>query len=314
MNAMRALAVDTVNHRSRVIEVPRPVPGPGRILVQIAVSAVNEMDVQVRAGGWASQVKGFRRAGPVLTGFEFVGTARTDGARIRAGQRVIGYCHVLNGPRVHAEFACVDERDMVAIPDTLGDEAAAALVVMGLTAIEVLERIRPLTPGQRCLVIGAAGGVGAYAVQLAASRGARVTAICSAVNADWVGMQGATEVRPYETEPRYRKGDRFDLILDAPAKSSFAEASPYLSRDGTFVSSNPTHDLGAFVRAAFGRKRAGWLMMLRTDPAKLARLVALYEAGVLKPVIDSVFDVSNADAAFERFETRAKQGRVLLRL
>jgi NADPH2:quinone reductase len=311
---MRALSIDLAAARASVVQAPVPTPGRGQIMVEVRVSAVNEMDVQVRSGGWGGQVKRFRRAGPVLTGFEFAGVARSDGARIRSGQRVIGYSHVLNGPRTHAEFACIDERDVQVIPDDLGDEDAAALVVMGLTAIEVLERIRRLKDGERCLVIGAAGGVGAYAVQLAASQGGKVTAIASSANADWVRGQGAGEVRAYENGARYRADDRFDLVVDSPAKSSFEEAADHLAPGGTYVTTNPTADLGGFVRAALSGKRAGWLMMLRTDPAKLSRLVELWRAGALRPAIDSVYALSDADAAFDRFAARGKQGRVLLKI
>jgi len=311
---MRALAVDPSQRTSRVVEAPVPKPRPGQILVEVKVAGVNEMDVQVRAGGWGSQVKRFRRDGPVLTGFEFAGVARSDGRRIRAGQRVMGYSPVLDGPRTHAEFAVLDESGLTAIPDSLGDEAAAALCVMGLTAVEVLERIRPIGPGQRCLVIGAAGGFGAYAVQLAASRGAEVTAVASAANAGWVLAQGAGQVRPYETGSPFQPGDAFDLVIDAPAKASFREAEPFLARRGMYVSSNPTADAAGFARAALSSRRAGYLMMLKTDPQRLTRLVELAEAGVLRPVVDSIFDLAQADEAFDRFATRGKQGRVLLRI
>ena len=310
---MRALTVDVAAGACRVVEAPIPRPGPGQVLVEVKVSAVNEMDVQVRGGGWARQVRRFRKAGPALTGIEFAGVARSDGARIRAGQRVIGYSPVLDGPRTHAQFSAMDERDLVAIPDDLSDEDAAALVAMGLTAIDVLERIAPLKAGQKALVIGAAGGVGVYGVQLAASQGAQVTAVCSAANADFVRGLGAVEVRTYEAA-RYQDGDAFDLVLDTPAKSSFGEAAAYMARGGTYVSTNPTADLAGFVRATVSSRRAGWLLLLRADPARMGRLVALWRAGTLRPAIDSVHDLSDADAAFDRFAARGKQGRVLLRI
>jgi NADPH2:quinone reductase len=313
MATMRALAVDPARQVSRVIEAPVPTPRAGQILVEITVAGVNEMDAQVRKGGWAGQVKRFRSAGPVLTGFEFAGIARSDGRRIQAGQRVIGYSPVLDGPRCHAQFAVADERALLAIPDSLSDEAGAALTVMGLTAIEVLERICPIAGSQRCLVIGAAGGFGAYAVQLAASRGVAVTAVASAANAPWVLAQGAQQVRPYETGPAFQAGDAFDLVIDAPATASFRQVEPFLARRGMYVSSNPLGDIGGFTRAALSSRRAGYLMMLKTDPRRMARLVALAEAGALRPVIDSVFRLDEADAALDRFETRGKQGRVLLR-
>ncbi|HEY0647994.1 zinc-binding dehydrogenase, partial [Phenylobacterium sp.] len=244
----------------------------------------------------------------------FAGRAANDGRRIRAGQRVVGYSPVLDGPRMHARFAVVPENAIVALPDDVGDEAAAALCVMGLTAIEVLERICPIGRGQRALVIGAAGGFGAYAVQLAAHRGAEVTAVASGANASFVLAQGAGDVRPYEAGPAFHAGDAFDLVIDAPATASFRAAAPYLARGGMYVSSNPMADVGGLVAAWFSSRRAGWLMMLRTDPARLARLIALAQDGALRPAVGSVFDLDQADAAFDRFATRGKQGRVLLRL
>ncbi len=311
---MRALAVDVERRASRLVEVPEPPPGSRQILVQMKVCGVNEMDVQVRDGGWVRQVKQFRRSGPVLTGFEFAGVARSDGRRIRAGQRVMGYAPVLDGPRTHAQFAAVDESAMIAIPDTLSDEAAAALCVMGLTAIEALERICPVGAGQKVLVIGAAGGFGAYAVQLAVHRQADVTAVASASNAAFVMDQGSRQVRPYETSPPFQAGDAFDLVIDAAATASFRAAKPFLARRGMYLSSNPTADAAGFAWAALSSRRAGYLMMLKTNPNALARLVELTEARVLRPVIDSVFDLADADAAFDRFATRGKQGRVLLRV
>lgn len=312
-SALRALALSD-RGRMEVRELPPPDPRPGQVVVEVKVSAVNEMDVQVRGGGWTRQVRAFRKAGPVLTGFEFAGVVRSDGRRVRAGDRVLGYVHVLNGPRTHAQLICVDENDLGPMPEGLSDEDGAALVVMGLTASEILERLKPLGAGRTCLVVGAAGGVGAYSVQLAAHQGARVTAVCSEANADWVRAQGAAEVRAYETEPALKPGDRFDLVVDAPAKLSFGAAAPFLARDGMYVTTNPTADPAGFVRAAFSPKSAGWLMMLTTSPAKLRRLTELWAEGALRPVIDSVHDLTGADAAFDRFAARGKQGRVLLRV
>lgn len=311
---MRALSVDPAGHAAGIVEVPVPKAGPGQILVEIKVAGVNEMDVEVRAGGWRSQVKRFRRAGPVLTGFEFAGIAQTSGQCIRAGQRVMGYSPVLDGPRVHAQFAAVPESGVLAIPDSLSDEAAAALCVMGLTTIEVLERLCPIRAGQSCLVIGAAGGFGAYAVQLAARRGVRVTAIASGANESWVRSQGAHEFRPYEESLPVSPGEAYDLIIDTPARLSFSAAAPFLKSAGMYVSSNPTSDLAGLARSVFSSRRAGFLMMLKTSPSRLSRLVELAGEGALRPVIDSVFDLSEAGAAFDRFATRGKQGRVLLRV
>ena len=188
--AMRALVRSADTGKMVVVEIPVPTPAQGQVLVEVNVSAVNEMDVQVRAGGWARYVKKFLKQGPVVSGFEFAGIARSDGHRIRAGDRVIGNVHVLYGPRTHAEYVCVDENDVGVIPATIPFDHAAALVAMGLTAIEILERLKPLVQGQRVLIIGAAGGVGIYSLQLAKHQGAHVTAVCSLTNAEWVRTMG----------------------------------------------------------------------------------------------------------------------------
>jgi len=310
--ANRALVLSSDGPRMIVGEAPTPTPGRADVLVRVHASAVNEMDVQVRSGGWAKSVKGFKARGPVLTGFEFAGVALSDGPGVRAGQPVIGYTHVLSGDRTHAEQICVPAKCVQVIPSHWSMHDAAALVAMGLTAIEIFERIRPMRAGQRALIIGAAGGVGVYAVQLARRQGAHVTAVCSAANADWIRSQGADEVRAYETDAAFLPEDRMDLVVDAPMFASFAKSAPYLASGGTYVATNPTADVAGFAQAALSPHHAGYLMMLTTTRAKMARLIALTEAGALRPAIDSVFTLDQADAAFDRFATRGKQGRVIL--
>lgn len=311
-NTMRALGLSQQAGRMTVLEVARPSPSRGEVLVEIKSSAVNEMDVQVRAGGWARYVRKFLKKGPVVSGFEFAGVARSNGQRIRAGDRVIGYVHVLNGPRTHAQYVCVDECCLYPIPERLPFDGAAALVSMGLTAVEILERLKPLSSGQHVLIIGAAGGVGIYTQQLAKSQGAHVTAVCSEKNVAWVQSMGADTIRAYEREAYFKPGDRFDLVVDVPAKASFAQSARFLAQDGMYVTTNPIADLSGFLRASFSRRSAGYLLMLTTTVGKLKRLIELFEQGVLRPVIDSQYSPAKADEAFDRFATSGKQGRVLL--
>ena len=108
--------------------------------------------------------------------------------------------------------------------------------------------------------------------------------------------------------------DAFDLIVDAPAVSNYAEAARHLRPKGMYVSTNPIGDVGGLLRAAFSSRRAGYLMMLTTTPSKLDRLAALWAEGALRPVVDSVYPMADAQSAFDRFATRGKQGRVLLRI
>jgi NADPH2:quinone reductase len=309
---MRALTIE--NGRLAVVKAPEPQAKPGELLVDVLFSAINSTDVQVRDGGWKHQAGGHRRRGPALTGIELGGVARMDGKRIRAGQRVIGYSHVLSGPRTHAEVVAMEERDLQVVPDELELEHAVALIVGGLAAIDVLERMRPLGAGERCLVAGAAGGVGAAAVQIARQQGAEVHAIASPEHASWLHTLGVTDVRDPTRDGWWRAGDAFDLVVDGPGLSRFAEAAPRLAPRGTYVSTNPQRDLFGFARAAFSSKRAGWLLLLRSNPTGLGRLLDLAVAGTLQPVIDSVYDLDEATAGFEHVAKRGKRGRVLLRV
>ena len=308
---MKAATWRPGSHMMETVETARPNPAKGEILVQIKVAGINEMDVETRKGGWAKQVKQFRKSGPVVTGFEFAGVAVSDGKDIKAGTPVFGYSPVLNGPRVHAEYAAVPESCLAPVPDRLGMADAAALIVMGLTAIEVIDDIAGIGAEDTVCVLGAAGGLGAYATQLANARGAAVTAIASETNRDFVLAQGATVFRSRSEEP-FRADDRFSLILDCPAKLSFAHSRKHLRPGGHYVSSNPLNDLSGFARAAFSRRRAGWLLMLSTTPEKINRLSHVTKAGDMRAVIDSIYEFGDINEALDRFATPGKQGRVLI--
>lgn len=309
---MKAVTWPATGGAMQIIDAPRPKPKSGEVLVQVKVVAINEMDVQTRAGGWQREVKTFRKAGPVVTGFEFAGIATTSSGHIKAGMRVVAYNPVLKGPRAHAQYAVASAQSLAEIPDTLSFADAAALCVMGLTAIEVMDDIAKIAPGQKVCVLGAAGGLGAYTVQLAKARGAHVTAIASAHNQDFVMAQGADAFRARSETAVLHKGDRFNLILDVPAKYSFTATRKHLAPGGVFVSSNPMNDLAGFPRALVSRRKAGWLLMLSTTPQKLKRLFETATTGALKPVVDSTYELTEIDAAFDRFATPGKQGRVLV--
>lgn len=309
---MKAATWPTTGGAMQIIEAPIAKPRSGEVLVQVKVAAINEMDVQTREGGWKREVKTFRKAGPVVTGFEFAGIAATSNGHIKAGMRVVAYSPVLKGPRAHAQFAVVPVQSLAEIPDDVSFADATALCVMGLTAIEVVDDIAKITPGQNVCVLGAAGGLGAYTVQLAKARGAHVTAVASATNKDFVMAQGADVFRARSDTPALHPDDRFDLILDVPAKYTFAGTRRHLAPGGVFVSSNPLSDLAGFPRALLSRRKAGWLLMLSTTPQKLKRLFETATARALTPVIDATYGLPEIDAAFDRFATPGKQGRVLV--
>ena len=310
--AIKAITLPKNSGRMSVVETSEPRAKSGQILIEVKTSAINEMDVEVREGGWKRYVGKYRKQGRTLTGFEFAGVARSAGTRIREGQRVIGYVHVTNGPRTHADMVVVNENCVHVIPDDLSLEDAAAIVSMGLAAIDVFERLKPLEAQQHVLINGAAGGLGVYSVQMAKSQGAEVTAVCSEKNAEWMKTMGADHVRAYEHEDALRSGDQFDLILDVAQKLSFSRCRSALTPSGMYVATNPLADLWGFVRALASRRKAGFMLVLQTDPTKLGHLLELVEKKILRPVIDSRFPMDQINEAMDKFARSGKQGRVLL--
>ncbi len=148
-NLIKAIGRAGDEPRMTVVETSAPTPRPGEILIEVKMAALNEMDVEIRDGGWSSYVKRYLKQGPTLTGFEFSGIARSHGVRIREGDRVIGYVHVTSGPRTHAQRISVAEDNLHAIPDDLSFADAAAVLAMGLAAIDVFERLKPIRANQR---------------------------------------------------------------------------------------------------------------------------------------------------------------------
>ncbi|WP_432512157.1 NADP-dependent oxidoreductase [Kineococcus sp. SYSU DK001] len=313
---MTALLRDDDAPRVRPGRVPTPRPAAGEVLVEVHAAGVVDLDVHVRAGepALAAEIEAFRSRGPVLTGVEFAGVVATDGESSRVGDRVFGYVHVFDGPRTHARYVAVPETALARLPERIGFVQGAALPAGGLTALEVVDRVAPVRAGTSVLVIGAAGSLGGYVVQLASARGAEVVAHTSSAAADAVSAWGASSTRLSDDAGPFRDGDAFDLVVDTPALWSFEQALPHLAATGTYVTSDPAADEAGFELSRDVSQHAGLLMVVDAETARLEELAGLAVDGVLVPRVDSVHPLSGADAAFDRVLARGKRGRVVLDL
>ncbi|RII78261.1 NADP-dependent oxidoreductase [Pseudomonas monteilii] len=298
----------------KVVYVPMPDVRRGEVLVEVLCSALNGMDADVLDGQWGRYARRWSKQGVTLTGFEFSGVARSDGVSIRAGQRVIGYSHVLHGQRTHCQFVAMPECDLQPFPERLSFEEAAALVVGGLTSIQILERIRPLRIGQRCLIVGANGAVGLCCVQLALSQGAQVVALAAPQHFEALRGMGVHELLDSRDQRAWKSISAFDLIIDTPPLMRYAQARHMLADNGTYVTSHPEQDLLAPLRSLLSTRKAGWLMLLRGNRELFQRLAKLAEQTVLRPSVDSVFTLDEAAQAFVRVRCSGIFGRVLLRM
>lgn len=301
----------------RVDEVAEPGPPRGtQLLVRVAASSVNGTDLGLRRGDLKIATVGRM---PFVPGFDVAGEVVRCGPAVTAfvpGDQVVAL--IGHGGGGQAEQILVEQRRTALAPRSVLAVTAAALPLAGLTALQALYGKAGLAarPRARVLVNGAAGGIGAFGVQLAALAGAHVTATASASRLEFVSGLGAHVVLDRHTTDLASSGERWDVILDAPGRMSFAVAQPLLTPPGVMVSTRP---LGPdMVRAMLPRRlRHGpgrfAAVMTAARSQDLAHLAALVDAGRLRIPIDQVFPMDEAAAAHRHAE-RAVAGKVVIDL
>jgi NADPH:quinone reductase-like Zn-dependent oxidoreductase len=293
-------------------EVPAPKPSPDQLLVKVAASSVNPIDWKLHNGSLRVIVP---VRFPSIPGMDLAGEVVEIGAKVtrfRPGDRVMA-CLRSRGFGTAAEFAAVDERLAALAPKTMIDHEAAALPLAGLTALQALRDLGRLKEGGRVLIVGASGGVGHYAVQIAKALGANVSAVCSGANAPWVRELGADEIIDYTQTTEFGPLASFDLIFDTVVSEPFGRYEGLLKPDGIYVSTLPA--IGLMVRSVlfrlFSKKRIK-TVMLKSNGEDLAFLSTLADQGQLRSVIDSVFPLSQLDLAHRRSQSGHARGKIVI--
>jgi NADPH:quinone reductase-like Zn-dependent oxidoreductase len=306
----------------RIAEVDPPKPDTGEVLVRVHASAVNTADWRIRAAAFPGILAvpgrlmfGVFRPRNQRLGSEFAGLVEEVGgsvARFAVGDRVFG---MASAGGASAGFLAVPETGAIArMPAGLGFEDAAGVPFGGLCALVFLGEIAALTEGQKVLIAGASGGVGAYAVQIAKALGAHVTGVAGPQSQDFVRNLGADETIDYRVTDLATLGARFDVVFD-----TFGAVSPGLSRrllveGGLFLPLNfGLAEIGAALLNRF-RDRKIRLAVNDDRMDDMLRLVQLIEEGKLRPVVDSVYPLADAAQAHARVESRHKKGSVVLRI
>lgn len=310
-------------------DVPTPAPKDNEILVQVHAASVNYGDTMSRnlpesefnmPGPLWLPVRlhfGFRKPRIPIQGSEFSGVVAAIGSEVQRfaeGDEVFGYVGQRMG--AHAEFLCLREDASVAHkPSAMSHAEAASVSYGGLMASGLLEKVG-LQEGQRVLVLGASGGIGAAAVQLARHAGAQVTGVCSAAKRAYVEGLGAEEVLDYRTQDFTKNGQTYDLIFDVLGKSSFAACRSSLAPEGTCLLAS--FKTGRLFQMLWTRVRGGRQLrcaLASEGPDRLEALKAVIEAGGLRSVIDRAFPLTEAAAAHAYAESRERPGgAVVLRM
>jgi NADPH:quinone reductase-like Zn-dependent oxidoreductase len=270
-----------------LVERPDPRPKPGEVLVRVTAAPVTRGDARIRAldvpagfGPILRLVFGLRGPRAKVQGMEFAGRVVTGAGDFVPGDRVFGITGMAGG--AHAEYLSLPASGRILpIPDSLSDTEAAAFFFGGLTAADFLIDKAALRPGERVLVNGATGAVGAAAVQIARHLGAHVTAVCSAPNHDFALGLGADAVLDYRSG---RPRGVWDVVMDVAGTLPFDPA--LLSPGGRHLPVTAT--LAQTIGQALRPRRQGRVLtggvIADTLPA-MRRLVRLHGEGAFRPVV-----------------------------
>jgi len=292
-------------------EVPAPVPRSGQVLVRVAAASVNPKDILLRKGRLRLLGPG---KPPQIPGNDFAGTVEAVGRGVRSvavGDSVFG---LISGPRTgaYAEKLIASEHEVAPMPVHASVVEAAALPLVGLTALQALRDLAAVRPGDEVLLNGASGGVGTVAIQVAVALGARVTAVCSSRNVALVKKLGAADVIPYDTCPLTDVQRRFAVVFDIFGTCPFRRARPLLLPDGRYVTAIPSpRALARHLAAKLGLGR-GFLVLVRSRRADLEQLTRWIARKNLRAVVDRVVPWEEAAEAHRYVETRRARGKVVL--
>lgn len=295
----------------KVDDVPKPEAGDKEILVEIAASSINHIDLSLRAGEmkWLTKL-----TLPKTLGFDFAGTVVEVGDQVSGfspGDRVVAMPGLGGGGA--GEFATVNQGDAALLPEDVEWKNAAALPLAGATALQCLREYGRLRPGQSVLINGASGGVGSFAVQLAKYFGAEVTAVCREQHFEHVRRLGADHLVDYTQTDLAEEERRFDLVFDAAAKLEPEDLEALARHGGHAVSTRPQPK--QFKTALLGRLTGSvklHFMFTRPRPNDFALLIRLCREGRLKPCVARTFPLAELAEAHHYFENESIEGKIVV--
>lgn len=307
-------------------EVEKPIPKDDEVLVRVHAASVNTLDWHVMRGQPfpVRADRGLRKPKDTRLGVDLAGRVEAVGAKVtqfQVGDEVFGI-----GRGTFAEFACAAENSLVLKPTTISYEAAAAVPISGVTALQGVRDKGQIQAGEQVVIQGASGAVGTFAVQIAKALGAEVTAVCSTRNVDQAVALGADHVIDYTqedfTRKRGKQRQRYDLIV---AVGGYHPLSAYLRTlrpQGRYVLVGAsTHVFWALFQALLlgamisrmGSKKVGGFV---ANPSQqhLAFLKELLEAGKVVPVIERRYPLSETNEAIRYLEEGHARGKLVITL
>jgi NADPH:quinone reductase-like Zn-dependent oxidoreductase len=322
MKAIRYCEYGVANVKLQDVE--KPVPNDDQVLIKVRASSLNAFDAGVIHDWWLVRLFfGLRKPRDTRLGQDVSGQVEAVGKNVtqfKAGDEVFGLCR--GGL---AEYTCTRERALAPKPPNVTFEQAASLPLAGLVALQGL-REGKIQPGQKVLINGATGGVGTFAVQIAKSFGAEVTAVCSTRNLDLVRSIGADHVIDYTKEDFTKSEQRYDVIFDNVCNHSFSERSRVLTPKGICVLAG-IGGAGVTSGQAIGRIVSNLFIAharssftdqkfptyrIKTSKDDLIMVGELVAAGKVRPVIDRSYKLSDPPEAMRYLAEGHARGKIVV--
>lgn len=304
-------------------EVEKPSPNDNEVLIKVQASSINAAEWHlIKADPFLVRLStGFLKPTRTIPGADVAGRVEAVGKNVtqfKLGDEVFGDLSAC-GWGAFAEYVCADENALVLKPANITFEQAAAVPLAGVTALQGLRGKGQIKAGQKVLINGASGGVGMFAVQIARSFGAEVTAVSSTKKLEMVRSFGADHVIDYTQQDITQSSQHYDLILDAAAFRPFSAYKRVLSPRGIYVlvGGSTSHLFQTMLLGALRSKREGQTfatLMAAPNQQDLRFLKELLEAGKVTPVIDKYYPLSQVADALRYMEERHVQGKVVIKV
>lgn len=304
----------------KLANVPAPTPKDDQVLIRVLAASVNSADYRLLSGP-IPRLMGFGlfRPNNKIMGADIAGRIEAVGknvTRFKVGDEVFGDISTAFGG--FAEYACARESVLVKKPTNLTYEQAAAVPMASVTALQGLRK-GGIKPGDHVAVVGASGGVGTFAVQIAKTIGAEVTAISSTKKLERLCSLGADHVVDYTREDFTRMGRRYDLILAVNGYRPLAEYRRALKPQGTYVMAGGTGNqlTEAIMMGPLVSRRGGQTvtsLMASPSADDLAFVAGLIEAGKVTPVIERTYALEETAEAVQHVGIGHAAGKVIIRV
>jgi NADPH:quinone reductase-like Zn-dependent oxidoreductase len=311
---MRAIAEETFDGPIALMDLPTPEIGAGEVLIRVRAAGVNPFDWKVADGALEDQMK---HRFPLIPGFDAAGVIERVGAGVTAlaeGDEVYGYLFKpVIGDGTYAEYVGAPAPIVARKPVTVGFAEASALPTPGLTAMDLVDAV-DTREGETILIVGATGGVGSYATQLAARGGAHVIATARQTNEELVRRLGAAETIDHTTEDlvdavRMAQPGGIDAVIDVVSdREALGRISTLVNEGGRLASSVYAADVEGLAR----RGIVAMNVSMQPDARRLGELSRMVDAGELSVTLDRTFPLEKAAEALEERRTGHVRGKIAL--